>query len=214
MELIEYGNCQVVNLMNVFRSRGAPYLPEIAAKIVTKYQFAKPPSIDDLQKEIVKFQIGRFNDVQISEFGIYNDGIVVSGKCPTEFLEGFVSDVLGLAKEFGLVPILENRHELHFESNIVVRSKADLASCVFSVDKTLIQKTMEEKIGVHFQPSGFILDCDLAAIKTRRKPSRVYIERRQGFNSKENIFFCVAPLRTSDHVELLSALEREVNRSA
>jgi hypothetical protein len=210
MELIDYDVCQVVHFMNMFRPQGAAYLPETAAKILSRYQFAKPPTLDDLQKDSVKFQIGKFEEIQIAEFGVYGDGIIASGKCPTEALEQFLLDVTSfVAKEIGLISILEHRNEWHFESKIVVQSKVDLGAFIVSSAEALIRKTIEEKIGVAFQPSGIVMDCDPGEIKLRRKPARMFIERKIGFKFEENLFLCIAPLKTKDQIELLSNLERE-----
>jgi hypothetical protein len=215
MEVIDYGLCQIVNLMNVFRPQGAAYFPEIAAKVAVRYQFAKPPSIDDLTKEIVKFQIGRFNDVQIAELGLYNDGVIVNGKCPTEVLEEFLSDILSFSEqELKLKPILEYRNELHFESIVTVKSKTDLSAFLTPRATSLIGKTLEDKVGISYRSSGIVMDCDVGdvvASKLRRKPTRLFIERKVGFEFKDNLFLCIAPLRTKDHVDLLTALEREAH---
>lgn len=210
MQLVEYGSCQVVRLMNVFRPQGAIYLPEVLANIMSKYQFAKPPSLDDVRKDAVKFQIGKFGDTQIEEFGVYGDGMSASGKCPTEALEAFLADVFSFGlKEIGYVPILEHRNEIHFESTITVKSEKDLAAFLSRPAETLIRKTLKEKIDIDYQSSGLVMDCDAASLKLRRKPLRVFIERKLGFPFGENLFLCIAPLRTSEHLELLTALERE-----
>ncbi len=214
MEIIGYGLCQVVNLRNVFRSQGAAYLPEVAAKVVAKYQFAKPPGLDDLGKEAVKFQLGKFNDVQIDEFGVYSDGVIVNGHCPTELLEEFLQDILSFGlKEIGHKPILSYRDELHFESVLMVHSKSDLAIFISSPGRELVEAAAaKSKIKVPLRASGLVFDFDPAetsAAKMRRKPARFLIERRVGINFDESIFHCVAPLPTKAHLDLLTALERE-----
>ncbi len=215
MQILDYGLCQVVRLMNVFRPQGAPYIPEIAAKVLAKYQFAKPPSLDDLTKETVKFQLGKFKDVMIAEFGIYGDGVIANGKCPTEVLEDFLNDILAFARqELKTEPILTHREEVHFESILTVKSEADLAAFVAPKVMSLIGKVVAEKVGLPYQSSGLMMDCDIEATKTRRKPARVFIERKVGFNFGENIFLCIAPLRTRDHLELLTAIEWESSGSS
>lgn len=210
MEILDYDVSQVVWLMNVFRPQGAAYAPEITAKVVARYQFAKHPSLDDLDSGTLKFQIGKFNDVQIAEFGVYNDGVTVSGKCPTEVLEDFLNDVVAFSEEeLKFVKILPKRNELHFESKLVVQSNADLGEFLAPPANDLLQKAIAEKVGVSFRPSGFIMDCDPGAVKTRRKPARFFVERKLGFKFEDNLFHCIAPLRTKDHLALLEALERE-----
>jgi len=215
MQLIDYGSSQVVYLMNVFRPQGAAYVPEIATNIIARYQFAKPPTLDEIRKDAVKFQVGKFGDTQIEEFGVYGDGIAASGKCPTETLEAFLADVVAFgAKEIGFVPILEHRNEAYFESTITVKSETDLGAFVMPRADELIRKFLNQKTGVEFQPSGIVMDCHplISASRQRRKPARFFIERKLGFPYEEHLFLCIAPLRTKDHLDLLTALEREASQ--
>jgi hypothetical protein len=196
-------------LLNIFRPQGAPYLPDVAAKFIARYQFAKPPALDDLQKDTVIFQIGKFQDVQIAEFGVYGDGLIANGKCDTQFLEAFLEDVLSWAQaESGMAQILTHRNEISFESNIIVQSESDIAALIAPNAVQLVTNNLQDKLGVSFQPCGLVFDCDASAIKIRRKPWRFYIERRVGISYSENIFFCQAPLRTADHLDLLQSLEK------
>lgn len=213
MELADYGVSQIVYLMNVVRPQGQAYLPEIAAKVISKYQFTKPPSLEDLSKDTVKFQIGKFNDVQINEFSVYGDGILVNGRCPTEVLEDFMNDILKFTKELGAIPVLSHRNEVHFESNIVVQSKADLGAFIIPKAEALIRGYVEQRIQVPLVPSGVVLDFEPNPVKMRRKPSRFFIERRYGVKFEDNVFLCIAPLKTKDHIELLTELENEALKS-
>lgn len=218
MELLDYGVCQVVSLMNVFRPQGAAYFPEIAAKMVARYKFAVPPSLDDLTKDTIKFQTGKFNDVQIAEFGVYSDGVIASGKCPTEILEAFLNDVIAFSEqELKFKQILSDRNELHFESVVTVRSDTDLVAVADQSSTSFIGKTLKEKVGLHYRSSGIIMDCDVAdvaALRMRRKPSRLFIERKVGFEFNDNLFLCIAPLRTKDQLDLLTVLELQAKRQS
>jgi hypothetical protein len=211
MEVIDYGLCQVINLMNVFRPQGHAYYPEIAAKVAVRYQFVRPPSLDDLTKEMVKFQVGKFNDMQINEFSIYNDGVIANGNCPTEALEEFLIDILAFSEqELKFKKILEYRTEFHFESIVTVKSETDLAAFIASPTERLIGNALEDSVRIPYRPSGIVMDCDPGTVidaRMRRKPARFFIERKVGFEFKDNIFICIAPLRTKDHLELLVALE-------
>src|SRR5260370_30716402 len=194
MEVVEYGVCQVVSLISVIRTQGAAYAPETAAKVIARYQFARPPNLDDLTKDTIKFQIGKFNDVQIAEFGVYNDGVTANGKCPTEVLEQFLNDVLAFSdQELKFKQILEHRNELHFESIVTVKSEADLAAFITPRATSLISKTLQDKVGFTYRSSGIVMDCnpgDVVVSKKRRKPSRLFIERKVGFEFNDNLFLC------------------------
>ena len=210
MELIAFDTSRIIFLLQVHRRAGQPYVPEVAAKLVQRYSFAKYPTLDDLQKETFFFGMGKFRNVQISELGIYNDGVIVAGRCDTQLLEEFLDDLFDwIANEFEFVPIPQIRTEKHFESTIIVRSKIDLAAIV-SPNKAatdLIASRLEQNTNSKYHPTGTLFDCDLDGLRTRRKPVRLSIERRLGLPFAEGMFFCQAPLKTDDHLALLRALE-------
>jgi hypothetical protein len=149
---------------------------------------------------------------------IYNDGIIVAGRCSNQLLDEFIEDLFDWAAEaIGLIPVKGVRSEKHFESAIVVQSDTDLAALV-SPDEAasnLISSALTSANAVPFRPSGAMFDCDPEAVanaKLRRKPSRFSIERRLGLPFSDNFFYCQAPLKTDDHLEVLRSLEGLPNK--
>jgi hypothetical protein len=219
MELISHDMSRVIYLVNVHRPQGQAYLPEAAAKLVQRYSFAKYPTLDDLQKDTVIFGIGKFRDVQISELGIYNDGMIIAAHCNTNLLDEMVSDLFAwMEKEVGLVQIKSLSEEKHYESALLVKASADISSA-FAPRREVadtVASFLRKGTGVDYQTSGGLVDCDPAVINRdpnrRRKPSRFSVERRLGRPFSENLFYCQAPLKTDDHFGLLSALEDLASR--
>jgi hypothetical protein len=214
MDVVGYEKCRVVRFASAFRPQGAPFTPETFAKIIARYSFAKYPTLEDLLKEGPSlFQIGKFQDVQIDEFGIYTDGYSAAGRCSTQALDNFLDDIVGWAsEEFGITFILPHRNETHYESNIVVLSSADLASIVRpNAASQAIVEALTKGTGLRYAPSGVVFDCDpvdVSATDRRKKPWRLFIERRSGFPFRENIFLCQAPISTPEYVGVLQALEQ------
>jgi hypothetical protein len=208
MELTVFETSRVVLLTQVHRPAGQAYLPEVAAKVVQRYSFARHPTLDDLQKDTQIFGMGKFRDVQIAELGVYGDGVVVSGRCNTQLLNDFLDDAFHwLAAEFGIVTIPYLTSEKHFESAIVVHSRVDLGAVITPPKSVadLVSEVMERETGAKYVSSGAMIDCDPAPL--RRKPIRFVLERRIGRPFSEGLFYSQAPLKTDDHLALLRDLE-------
>ena len=212
MELVAIDESRVVHLTMVARPAGQMYLPEVAAKLVGRYGFAKPPTLDDLLKDVQIFGVGKFDDIAIQELRIYGDGIIVSSRSNTAKIDAFIKDLFAWAeKEIGLIQAITAKPERYYESLLMVKSKVDLAKCLAPADAVLtaFQRAWksENKIEASFMPSGLLLDCDAFKFAGRRKPTRVSVERRLGFPFEENVFYCGAPLSTDHHLAFLTALE-------
>jgi hypothetical protein len=210
MELTGIDNSRVVLLTQVRRPDGQIYLPDAIAKIVERYSFVKAPAPDEALP--YTFKIGKFRDSQIAELGIYNDGIIVSSASDTDLLDAFIEDFLSWAmKEFGLQQLTTTPSEKYYESSVVVRSTTDLASLLrpkYDITDIIAEAMQSAKIDTELKFSGAIFDFDVGAIKRKRKPFRLIVDRRVNVSFLENVFFSQAPFRTKDHLEILKSLER------
>lgn len=212
MELASIEASRIILLTRLTRPTGQVYLPDAALKVAKRYSFAKFPSVQEVGTEPMTFSIGKFQDIQINEFQIYSDGIVVSARSPTEVVDAFISDLLSWSeKEFGLKLAVDARPEKFIESSIVVKSTKDLALSLSPTNTigNLVNDALRGRVtNVPYQLSGFWFDGDLAAFAgQRRKPVRFGVERRLNVPYSENLFFSVAPLHTESHLELLRAIE-------
>jgi hypothetical protein len=178
-----------------------------------RYQFVKIPTADDVLKRDIKFAVGKFQDAQIQELGVYADGIIVTSASDTDILEAFVSDLFAwIMAEFGVMPVVGVTPETYFESTIIVKADADLTRAVTPTDDIalVLNRTFNANATTpkgRFVSSGFNLDCDASEFKGRRKPIHFAFERRLGVPFEHNMFFCSAPLRTKDHLAVLRTLE-------
>lgn len=213
MDVVGYEKNRVLRFAHAFRPQGAPFAPETFAKIIQRYSFAKHPTIEDLQKDgPALFQIGKFQDVQIDQFGIYTNGLEATGRCSTEVLDAFLTDAISWGtQEFGFTFILQYRQEEHYESSIIVHSTVDLASVIRPAISSALAEVLTKATGIRHAPSGVIFDTDPAdAIPGNIKRVRLFIERRVGFFFKENLFLCNAPLSTPNFVKMLEGLEAAI----
>ncbi len=219
MELAAIDNSRIIYLTLVNRDGGPAYLPEVISKIGERYSFAKLPQVDDLTKEVQTFSIGKFQDIQISELGIYNDGLIIASRSDTKYLDAFIDDLFSWAKkELGVSQSVLAKPEKYYESTIIIKSTQDLAKKVSAVadvenifNKAFFSSEVPER-NIKYGLSGAVYDCDAFEYKGKRKPFRFLIERRTGFPYKDNIFFSQAPLPTSDHMKVLKEIEELMQR--
>lgn len=210
MELLAYDTSRIVYLLHVHRLAGQPYIPAAARALVQRYSFAKYPDLDELLKDSFTFSVGSFQDVQISEFSVYNDGVIVSSKCNTRILDDFVEDLFSwVSNEFDIVPIPYYKPEKHFESSLIFHSSVDLPGIVApnKVASDLIESTLERGAGIPFYPSGTTFESNPEQTTLRRRPIRFFVERRAATRFSDNVFYSQAPLPTNEHISLLSELE-------
>jgi hypothetical protein len=210
VQLIGYELTRVVYLTTVVRPAGGAFLPDVAQRVLQKYSFVKFPSIDDLQKEGQTFSIGKFQDTQIDDFKVFSDGIIVSGKCSTDILDGFIQDLfVWLKADFGIEETDVLQPEKYFESGLVLKAERDLTSILSPPKRVtnLIEQTMLRETAHEYQPSVIYFETDSVGLKGRRKPNRFTLERRIGVPFGPNIFYSQSPMRSGDHLSLLEALE-------
>jgi hypothetical protein len=215
MELVAIENCRVLCLTQMYRPAGQLFLPAAAAKLISRYSFAKPPStIDDLSKDVVTFSIGAFGDIAINELTIYPDGLVAVSKSNTSKIRSFIVDLLEWAKkEFGIIELDIVPTQTYYESAIVVRAASDVLRAVkpmHDAAAALRKRLIAQADAVAYEPFAFVLDVD--STRTSRRLMRFTLERRIGVPFEENVFFSIAPLETDDHIEFLGELEKLFSR--
>jgi hypothetical protein len=213
MELVFIESTKVTYLVQLHNPAGMIYQPEAAVKIAERYSFAKMPTVDDLFKNERVFRIGKFGDVQISEFAIYTDGVVVQSACDSAVIDAFIDDIFGWAREeFGLIPISISKPEKTYESSIIVRSDIDIAEAlrpkvnVFPILNRVYQT--DKYTSSQIYPTGIIGTIDEQEFEGRKKPIKFILDRRIGVDFDQMAFFSQAPLQTKDHFAVLREFER------
>lgn len=131
------------------------------------YTFLKFPNTDDLQKDTQTFAIGKFGEVQIDEFSVYGDGIIVSGRCSTRKLELFVHDLLEIVRSVGYSQTNVFEPEMHFESSLVVRARKDLGISFAPPPTTtaLIRDALSKQTNATYLPFATHFETDVSSLK-------------------------------------------------
>lgn len=214
MELVGIENSKITYLIKLHRPAGMLYEPEALEQIVRRYKFMKFPSVEELGKGTTRILgMGKFKEIQISELGIYNDGIIVNSASSSNLLDEFIDDLFGWSREeFGLIPAIGSTDEKTYESNLAVKSDHDLSkvltpnpAAVAAVNKAY---GSDRYPAVELAYSGFVFSVDDTTFPGIKKPIKFIVDRRVGVPVDQNIFYSQAPLATDDHLDVLRTFER------
>jgi hypothetical protein len=209
MELVAIDNSRVLRLFLTRRLSGQMYMPELCRSYSERYHFVvSPQSFEDMTSDPVSFSHGLFASSAIDQFSIYEDGVTVSAKADTELLDAFLDDVIDWSKtKFGLDRVETQAVSKSYESHIVFRSKKNILRPlsayheVASVIATGFKKATGQVAA--FEPAGFVVmaaDLSPAAVL---KPIHFSMVRR----GEPGYYLSSAPMRTKDHLAVLSQLE-------
>lgn len=197
------------------------YLPDVVDAIADKYHFAVKPDLRTLSPEDVStkglvFRLGKLmyngKETAITDFAVYDLALTVSAH-DTDVAQAFVHDVFGtLAEhyEFRSDFITDSRMLLLSELLVQFEDVFDKAVRGFDAISQSLQMALANHYGLHdkYRMNGMSFDFSRELI-----PQPVYsvavfmLERRLNRPFKENRYFCRAPFRTPDHIQLLSEIE-------
>lgn len=189
---------------------GIDILP-ILAGIKDRYRFqVVPQTIEDADENNPKgivFGQGSFafegNHYTVVKATMHGDGLVVDSGLSTDFCEAFLADFLAfLSNKFGLTFHPKMLHKKLYLSEVIVKTDKDLNGLFASLAS--IREKLNLLTGQDFQAAGFAFSTD-PAVTTR--PTQFKFEREVGKEFDQRRYYSSAPLRTSQHVELLQEME-------
>jgi hypothetical protein len=191
--------------------RGIDLWPMLMA-LKDRYSFQTYPKTmeeanENDQKGIVfmngSFAVGSTHHT-IAKATIYGDGLVVDSGLSTDFSEHFLSDTLTfLSSQFGLTYGPEMIHTKIYFSELIVRTAKDMSRLFAPIEA--VREHLNSITGLQFEPTGFGFGIDLQA--STAKPSPFRFEREINKHFSQQRYYSCAPLRTSQHEELLQQLE-------
>ena len=213
MKLLAIEMSRVTSLFRMERTSGQPYLPQVAAQLSERYRFGSAPhAIEDLGGNKAEFKHGLFEGNAIETLEVYNDGIIVTSRSDTDFIDKFMDDLgLYLKENMGISVI--KTHVVHklYESVLVVETDRDIfkpfdayASIVRMIDGALRASSGLE---VQYQNFSFGLCADDTQ-NPAIKPIPFRFERKLGIEFSLNQFQTTAPLKTKQHLEIIENLEQ------
>jgi hypothetical protein len=188
------------------------YLPEMIRMVAERYGFAESPSVEATMKQGAIFKQGRFiiggNKFNISDMGVFNDGVIVSAS-DTKDSEYILDDVLMWLKDTFGIREPKTIIPKTFFSQVVVELESSVEDALRILDKVrkLFHQSMQATYkGIEIPVAGLSsigIGIDSKNIPGIQEPI-FSLQRRVGRPYAENRYFCSAPLKTEDHLELLA----------
>jgi hypothetical protein len=188
---------------------GEIYALKLARACETRYGFLQGPrTAEDFDfNRGVTFLHGYFDDrIVIDKFQIFQNGLLVESKADTDECDAFLDDALTWLTAGGSASISRDKVAPRFyASNLEIRASFSLAEKLYSLNKIgvqisrYLQQYGQESIDYELVSLAFAAGA--GAAPTFR------FERREGAPGEALLYFSAAPLRTSDHLQLLTQLE-------
>jgi hypothetical protein len=182
-----------------------------------RYRFAKAPKhqLDFNQSNALVFEKGIFRnamgiDVDLT-LHVFADGIWADSLSSSEDSDAFLVDVLKWLKdEYALALPPGTPIRKGYTTRVEVETPAHLSALTPKLNKItdmLADKliSMDNKPRI-FDVGGLGMWCEDAG--KVGSPAQFRIERKIGTAFEENIYLSLSPLKSGDHLELLSELER------
>jgi hypothetical protein len=220
MRIINYDSSRVTTLFpleEIIPLSGANDR-EIIDAVTKRYGFLKSPDLakDDVTKDGYKFGSGQFPHgvtvFKIGEFSIFRDGLVVTA-ATTDGSEAFLDDIIKFMRESFSFRDFETKPRRYFQSQLVVefdRPPENLLKSLHEITAA-ISKPLAEIYGAEIPMQFYRIDFDLdkigIVVPAAATVQKFIIERRLGVPFDKQRFFCAAPMRTHNHIEVLQSIE-------
>lgn len=191
---------------------GRRLLDNFLPAFIQRYDFRKyPEKPDEFDEEKgIRFELGRWQDVAITQLVMYTNGILVDTMSSTDDAEAMLEDAMTWASEsFGLRyrPDMLNRKA--YVSELLIRSEVPLEALNPALKRLCerISNTLSKREvkPVTFETLGIAFGVDPLTIKT--PPANFRIERLAESPFSEMKFYCQAPLKTAEHISFLEEFE-------
>lgn len=200
----------------------AVYLPEIASKLKAKYEFVTAPKEREFEELVssdatkgAEFRHGRLitegRAIVVQQLMVFNDGVIVDTTTSTDASDLFLMDLLKWARE--LLPHAEPLGPRLYLSNLEIHMRFPLENYLPTFGP------IGDKIGALLNGYGIeapryeVSEVTLSFDQIGRlgpQPGTFNLERRANVPYDKDIWFTQAPLKTADHIKLLSDLEKQL----
>lgn len=213
MKLLAIEISRVTALFRMTRPSGQPYLPHILAQVAERYRFGRAPnSIDELGGKKAEFRHGLFKGNAIETLEVYTDGIIVTSRSDTDFIDEFVLDlVTWLENDHGFSMIETHTVSKMYDSTLLVETDRDVFQPFETYAEILrmIEKALQDSSGLEiaYQNYGLTLSADPTR-NSALKPGHFRFERKEGIDFSRHQFYAAAPLKTKQHLQILERLDQ------
>lgn len=210
----EFGRIIVIYNRDEVMPEGGYYLPDIIELFTERYKFVKSPIPGNENGGLdIKFETGQIKsngrEINIKEMIIYDDGLTIvtsntdSAKDVLEDVMEWLGPKIGLREPLsGPLTGLENHVVVDFDNPITkILDPFKILKSSFEGAMTIQYK---QPVECYFTSFGIGAD---PSDPVKAPKAQFSISRRVGAPYTENRFYCVAPLSTSDHHNLLQVLD-------
>lgn len=216
MELLAVRTARLVAYLNSeeLNPSGRPLAHDFMKAFVERYSFIKQPTtadeILDTQNKGVVFELGKWNDVGISKIILFDWGIAVDTNTSTEASEAIIQDILNWGAEtFGL----SNRPSLitqrNYVSEIVFSSDISLAaiSVILQSFSDKITALVSSYLGKSLPFETIAVSMGFDSTQSKQLFTPFQVQRLADSSFSENKYYSGAPLKTSDHIQIIRDFE-------
>jgi hypothetical protein len=192
---------------------------ELIEAVTNRYRFLRSPDLakDDITKDGYKFASGQFSFqssiFRINEFSIFRDGLVILA-ATTDGSEAFIDDLIDFVRRVFSFREFETKPRRFFQSQIVAefdRSPEKLLKSLSEIVAAISEPLSEiygTEIPMEFARFDFAFDKSRVPNPALSAVHGFIMERRVGVPFNKQRFFCAAPMRTKNHIEVLEKIER------
>lgn len=218
MELLAVRLARVIAFLRAeeLNPEGRPIAHDFLKKFVERYSFIKfPQTADeflDSNKGVI-FELGKFRDISIDRLVLFDWGIAVDTSASTEASEAILQDMLSwgaetykLSNRPALITHKAFVSELVFSSDLLLPSiNPSLESLGRKITKLVTEYAAGEFESLPYHTLGFVLGFDASKTKQLFTPFR--LERLADTPFEQKKYLSTAPLKTTDHQQLISEVE-------
>ena len=215
MKILAVNSARSIWLVRMLRlnPRGRNLVPAVVG-LVERYKFSKLPPANSLaiQPLDLKFEGGVFvgsdGTPLAVTLSILDDGIIAETRASTDECDNFLEDALSWASaEYGLPHYSELSIERLYASELTVQLdlSANLFGQRFSGYAERLRRGVTNNLGIPMELTALHFGPDPSLT---RKVAPVKVERLANVPFDRNEYLSVAPVPTSEHVELLQAMEQ------
>jgi len=214
MNLLRIVTGQVIRFMLLSPSEGSTlYGVNLVRALESHYGFlVSPKSIEDFNlANGITFRHGFFKKrIVIDQLKLYNNGILAEGAASTDDVSDFISDLIEwAANEAGIALSVDdaNRNTIYHS---IIHVEAQINFDKYIEVSNAICRLIDGKISSYgsiippFQMTGITFQPNIVG----RAPTPFHIDRLANTPFDLDHYFSGSPLRTSDHLEVLAALEK------
>lgn len=215
MKLLAVMSARTIWLVKAARlnPRGRSMIPAIIG-LAERYKFSKVPPANNLTVRPLdlKFENGVLEgsdgEPVAVNFSIFEDGLIAETRASTDESDRFLADALTWASdEFGLPEHSELGIERLYSSELMI----DIVLTDKVFNKQFLEFSRTLKHGISNNPE---IAMELTALYFGPDPAKTQktapfrIEKLSNTPFNKNEYYSSAPVSTSEHIELLQALER------